>query len=154
MSDILARLESHPDDLNPVLKQEAAADIRRLRQGIQDYLMATMGVTTSTPRATNVRMAYSAGSLARTASTRISPSCWLQISGGLAAMTERTEECWINIYPFGHRGLVHRSLSDAEIAAEPTYWQTGAWSAAAYRVHVRMKPQAAPAVSSNQSKSK
>ncbi|MCK1445388.1 hypothetical protein IVB43_23675 [Bradyrhizobium sp. 48] len=43
MSDILARLESHPDDLNPVLKQEAAAEIRRLRQGIQDYLDGDYG---------------------------------------------------------------------------------------------------------------
>lgn len=55
-------------------------------------------------------------------------------------MAEQIEEYWVNIYPLGHRGLRHKSLAEAEIAAEPTYWKTGAWCSAAYRIHVKPKP--------------
>lgn len=35
MSDIVERLLSRPDDLNPVLKQDAAAEIKRLRDVLE-----------------------------------------------------------------------------------------------------------------------
>ena len=40
MTDIVERLLSHPDDINPMLKQEAAAEIKRLRASLTQFVAA------------------------------------------------------------------------------------------------------------------